>query len=490
MVPRSDGSALTVSLRALQLVAICAGLAVAGSPATAAATDGNIFTVAGTGVGGFSGDGGDASAARLDGPRAVAWTADGGYLIADYFNRRIRAVSPTGIITTIAGTGTDGYNGDGKNATAAQLNQVHGVAQLADGSVLIADTGNQRIRRVDSSGVITTVAGNGTAGYGGDGGPGNKARISSPRGIAALPDGGFLIADSGNHRIRRVSPGPDWTITTVAGKATEGYTGDGGLATNATLDTPFGASPTPDGGFLIADSGNSRVRHVDANGTITTVAGSGSPDGGFSGDCGAATQALIRATAVASTPDGGFLIADNQNNRVRYVSPGGTITTAAGTGEAGSAGEGGPAAEAQVNGPRGLAVGADGHFLIAEFGPPFTQRPDTTQGGDRVRLAGLAPAACPPPPLVLTLARRLKVREGRRLRLKYRSTDAAAVRVVVKKGSRRVARAKGRARAGRNRITVRRELQHGRYVMRLTGTTEDGRTATARARLKVTRPRG
>jgi hypothetical protein len=473
-------------VRALGLIAVCAGLGVAGNPASAAATDGNIFTVAGTGVGGFSGDGGEATAAMLDGPRGVAWTADGGYLIADYFNSRIRRVSPTGIISTIAGTGTDGYNGDEKTAVNAQLNQVHGVAVLADGSVLIDDTANQRIRRVDSSGVITTVAGNGTAGYAGDGGPANMAKINSPRGIAALPDGGFLIADSGNHRIRRVAPPPDWTITTVAGNATDGYAGDGGLATNASLDTPFGASPTSDGGFLIADSGNSRVRKVDANGIITTVAGSGSTDGGFSGDCGAATEALIRATAVASTPDGGFLIADNQNSRVRYVSPNGTITTAAGTGEAGSAGDGGPAAQAQVNGPRGLAMGADGHFLIAEFGPPFTQRPDVTQGGDRVRLAGLAPPACPSP-LVLTLARRLKVREGHRLRLKYRSTDAASVRVVVRKGPRRVARAKGRARAGRNRITVRRELRHGRYVVRLTATTKDGRGDSARARLKVTR---
>ena len=333
-------------------------------PARSAAAPGDITTVAGTGVGGFSGDGGPAAAARINGPRGVTWMPGGGFLFADLGNSRVRRVYPDGNIATVAGTGTNGYSGDGGQATAARLNNVHGVAALPEGAFLIDDTRNNRIRRVAPDGTIATVAGSGVQGYSGDSGPATAARINDPRGIAAMPDGGFLIADSGNHRVRRVSP--TGTITTVAGTGTPGYSGDGGMATKAMLNLPFGVSPTADGGFLIADNTNNRVRRVSPDGKITTVAGDGS--GGYSGDGGPALGAGVRPAAVTSTDDGGFLIADNQANRVRHVSLAGTITTVAGTGAATSGGDGGPATDAGIYGPRGVATRPDGDLLIAEFG--------------------------------------------------------------------------------------------------------------------------
>ena len=252
-------------------VAALAVAAVAATPAIAATN--NIFTVAGTGSAGFSGDGGAATSAQLNFPTGVATTADGGFLIADQFNHRIRRVSPAGTITTVAGTGSAGFSGDGGAATSAQLNQPFGVAATADGGFLIAEFGNHRIRRVSPAGTITTVAGTGSAGSSGDGGAATSAQLNQPFGVAATADGGFLIADFNNHRVRRVSPAG--TITTVAGTGGPGFSGDGGAATGAQLNGPTGVAATADGGFLIADFDNHRVRRVSPGGTITTVAGSG-----------------------------------------------------------------------------------------------------------------------------------------------------------------------------------------------------------------------
>src|SRR5207302_379593 len=209
-------------------------------PARAATN--NIFTVAGTlTMSGSTGDGGPATAAKLNEPNGVAATADGGYLIADTSNHAIRQVSPTGTITTVAGTLTvSGSTGDGGPATAAKLFTPDGVAATADGGYLIADTSNQAIRRVSPAGTITTVAGTLTVpGSTGDGGPATAAKLQGPDGVVATPDGGFLIADTSNSAIRRVSPAG--RITTVAGTlSTSGSTGDGGPATAAKLPNPSG----------------------------------------------------------------------------------------------------------------------------------------------------------------------------------------------------------------------------------------------------------
>jgi RTX calcium-binding nonapeptide repeat (4 copies)/NHL repeat len=193
----------------------------------------------------------------------VAVTADGGFLIADTDNELVRRVSPAGTITTVAGTSPGGFAGDGGPATAALLNEPTGVAPTTDGGFLIADSNNQRVRRVSPAGTITTVAGNGTAGFSGDGGPAVAAQLFGPSGVAVTADGGFLIADSLNNRVRRVSLAG--TITTVAGNGTEGSSGDTGPANAAQLHEPQAVAQTADGGFLIADLRSNRIRFVDAD---------------------------------------------------------------------------------------------------------------------------------------------------------------------------------------------------------------------------------
>jgi hypothetical protein len=315
------------------------------------------------GASGRSGDDGPATDAQLNAPFAVAVTADGGFLIADTFNNMVRKVSARGVITRAAGTGAAGFSGDDGPATDAQLNRPHGVAMMADGGFLIADTGNNVVRKVSARGVITRAAGTGTVGFSGDDGTATDAQLNDPFAVAATADGGFLIADSGNEVVRKVSA--RGVITRAAGTGTAGFGGDDGTATDAQLNRPLGAAATADGGFLITDTFNFVVRKVSADGVITRVAGTGIL--GFSGDDGPATDAqLNRPCGVATMADGGFLIADIGNNVVREVSADGVITRAAGTGTAGSAGDDGPATDAQLNSPLGAAVTADGGFLIAD----------------------------------------------------------------------------------------------------------------------------
>jgi hypothetical protein len=237
---------------------------------------------------------------------------------------------------------------------------------MPDGGYLIADAGNDRVRRVFADGTIRTVAGTGVYGDSGDGGPATAAEIFDPNGVAVMPDGGFLIAD-GDYVVRRVFA--DGTITTVAGNGTPGFSGDGGPATAARLNVVYSVAVTADGGFLIADAGNRRVRRVSPTGIITTVAGTGVQ--GSSGDGGAATAAQLNdPDGIASTPDGGFLIADFFGNRVRWVSPTGVITTVAGTGAASvfRDGDGGPATAANIDMPFGVAVTPSGGFVFSEEG--------------------------------------------------------------------------------------------------------------------------
>jgi hypothetical protein len=373
--------AATVSVIAIGVAAAIAGSA----PAAPAVDPPPIYTVAGTGVSGSSGNGAPAIDAQIDAPRSVIGLPDGSFLFVEPFKYDVRRVWPDGTVTVFAGSGVAGFAGDGGPATQARLNIPHTVSLTPSGGILLADTSNDRIREIWPDGTITTVAGNGVGGYSGDGGPATQASIFGPRGVVALPDGGFLIADSNNHRVRRVLP--NGTITTVAGTGAQGYSGDNGPATSAQLNLPFGVSPLADGGFLIDDVGNHRVRRVSAGGTITTVAGTGVP--GYSGDGGPATQAqLYNPHNVWATADGGFLIADVSNSAIRKVSSNGVITSVAGTPPTdGFSGDGGAATAAKVAFPKAMAELPSGAFLIA----------DTSN--NRIRYVGdpIAPTSLSPP---------------------------------------------------------------------------------------------
>jgi hypothetical protein len=323
-------------------------------------TSGIITTVAGNGVCcGFSGDGGPAIGAGLYDPTGVAVDAAGNLYIGDTNNQRIRKVATTGIIDTVAGNGTGGYSGDGGAATTAELYNPYGVAVDAPGNLYIADSNNLRIRKVNTSGVITTVAGNGSCCDSGDGGAATSAQLSYPYGVALDTAGNLYIADSGN-LIRKVSAG---IITTVAGSGGNGFSGDGGAATSAQFRSPEGVAVDASGDLYIADSGNARIREVNAAGTIATLVGGATGDGGL-GVFGYFNQ----PSGVARDKAGNTWVADANNNRVRKVAANGTMTTVAGTGTSGFSGDAGPAASAQLNSPQGLVLDASGNLFIADSG--------------------------------------------------------------------------------------------------------------------------
>jgi sugar lactone lactonase YvrE len=341
---------------------------------------GIISTVAGNGIGGFSGDGGPATAAQLSGPRGVAVDAAGNLFFAKIYTNRIRKVTPAGIISTVAGSGSPyapgGFSGDGGQATSAQLNGPSGVAVDAAGNLFFADGDNQRIRKVTPAGIISTVAGNGitdfygASGFSGDGGLATAAQLNYPRGVAVDAAGNLFIADTGNNRIREVTPAG--FIGTVAGNGTSGFSGDDGPATAAQLYGPYGVAVDAAGNLFIADTLNVRIRKVTPAGVISTVAGNGSS--GFSGDGGPATAAQLAgpdqrgyaSSGVAVDAAGNLFIADTYNNRIRKVTAAGIISTVAGNGSAGFSGDGGPATAAQLGGPSGVAVDAAGNLFIAD----------------------------------------------------------------------------------------------------------------------------
>ena len=324
---------------------------------------GRITTVAGNGGVGFGGGGRPAVRVSLNYPVGVAVDGARNLYIADRLNQRIRRVDATGTITTVAGIGWSGYSGNGSPALEVRLRSPSGVAVDGAGNLYIADSGNHRIRRVDKGGTITTAAGIGKSGYSGDGGPAAGAWLHTPEGVAVDKTGNLYIADSGNHRIRRV--GATGTITTVAGSGERGYGGDGGPATKTRLYHPAGVAVDNTGNLYIADSGNHRIRQVDGSGIITTVAGTG--ERGFSEDGGPALEArLNHPTGVAVDGAGNLYIADSENHRIRRVDGSGIITTVAGTGERGFSGDGGPALEAQLSGPTGISVDSSGSVYIAD----------------------------------------------------------------------------------------------------------------------------
>jgi uncharacterized protein (TIGR03437 family) len=321
------------------------------------ATTGVLTLVAGNGTTGFSGDNGPATSAQLNSPAGVAVDSAGNVYIADSGNNRIRKVSG-GVIATVAGNGTPGFSGDTGPATSAQLNGPAGLAVDSAGDLYIADHNNFRIRMV-SNGVIATVAGDGTGGSSGDDIPATSAQLY-PSYLAVDSAGNLYIASTFDTRIRQVANG---VITTLAGNGTAGFSGDNGPATSAQLFSPAGVAVDSAGNLYIADTNNHRVRKV-ANGVITTVAGNG--NGGFSGDSGPATNAQLYFPAgIAVDAAGNLYIADTFNYRIRKVS-GGAITTVAGNGIPGFSGDNGPATSAQLNSPQGVAIDSAGNLYIAD----------------------------------------------------------------------------------------------------------------------------
>ena len=357
---------------------------------------GDIDTIAGYGTAGYSGDNGLATAADLNSPHNVAIDAAGNIYIADMSNNRIRKVTAsTGVITTVAGNGTPGYSGDGSAATSAELHAPAGVAVDAADNIYIADGGNNLIRKVAvSTGNISTVAGNRTGGFSGDGGPATSAEMNCPYDVAVDTSGNIYISDTDNYRIREVKASTG-IITTVVGTGTGGYSGDGGPANSAKITEPMGLVLDAAGNIYFADWGNVVIRKVTASaGEISTVAGIGSE--GYSGDGGLATVAqLYYPYGVAVDAAGNIYIADDANNRIRKVTAStGDISTVAGKGTAGYSGDGGAATSAALKYPYGVAVDAASNIYIAD------------NGNNRIRAVGQVKAtpsisvACSPNPII------------------------------------------------------------------------------------------
>lgn len=324
-----------------------------------------ISTFAGNGLAGYSGDGGDALSARLDTPTSIAVDLSGNIFINDQRNNCVRKVSPSGIITTIAGTGSAGFSGDGGPATNARLDANWGMTIDNAGNIYICDQSNHRIRKVNASGIITTIAGTGTPGYSGDGGPATSANINSPMGIAVDLDGNIFFSDSYNFCVRRINT--TGTISTFAGiPGLVGFSGDGGPATSARIKFVWGIACDTSGNVYLCDGPNNRVRKVDATGIITTFAGNGTT--GYSGDNAPATDARLNTpVGVSVAHDGSVYIADCHNNAIRRVVPTGIITTVAGTGAGGYNGDGIPATAAQLHRPMGVVANENDDVFITDM---------------------------------------------------------------------------------------------------------------------------
>jgi len=333
------------------------------SSKTAHAQTGNITTVVGNGTAAYSGESVVAVSSSVNHPAELVIDVSGNIYYSELSSNRIRKVTPAGIITTIAGTGVAGYSGDGGPATAAKLNMPFGIDLDNAGNVYFSDCLNHRIRKISTAGIITTVAGNGTGGFSGNGGAATAAAMLGPTYIRFDHSGNLYISDNSNNMLRKVNT--SGIITTIAGTGVLGYTGDGGAATNARLYSPSGMAIDAAGNVYLCDYGNNVVRKINTAGVISTFAGTGAA--GYTGDGGPATAARFKSVQdVFIDLSGNFILADTKNHVVRKINTSGIISTIAGTGTAGFSGDGGPATVANFKEPGGLAIDVSGNLYIAD----------------------------------------------------------------------------------------------------------------------------
>lgn len=368
-------------------------------------TSGQLVRFAGTTRKGFSGDGGPAGAAQLNDPAGVAIDPNGTVYIADSGNHRVRRVTSDGIITTVAGSGVAGFSGDNGPAVTAQLNTPVAIAATTGGQLYVLDFGNNRVRQISPAGIIRTFAGTGAVGASGDNGAALSATFNYPTGMALTPAGDLLLADAGNNRIRRIASGlvstvaagslnfPDGVrtdaagniyvsdsgnfrivkvsangiVATVAGSGTQGFSGDGGAATDAALNYPNDVAIGTNGTLYIADSANARIRAVSPAGIISTLAGSD------------VQPQIYSADSLATDTAGMVYYTDSFRNQVLSVSAGVVVTKVAGDGTKGYSGDGGAATSAQLSSPLGLALDASGNLYIADSGNQVIRK--VTAGG-------------------------------------------------------------------------------------------------------------
>jgi len=400
----AEAAALIVYLLVCLAAAPSACAAVAGE--TVQVPTFIISTIAGTGSAGYSGDGGAATSAALDDPRGIVTDPAGNVYFCDRENNVVRKIDTNGVITTIAGTGTPGYNGDNIQGTKAELYIPWRVTIDPAGNLYIADSGNDRIRKLAPNGIITTVVGNGSPGYSGDGGPATKATLRIPEQAELDVFGNLYIADTGNNVIRKVDT--NGNITTVAGTGfgagvgnstgNGAYSGDGGPATKAELNLPVSIAVDPSDNIWISDQENNVIRYVSAaSGIITTVAGIYNKLG-YSGDGGPAASATFAGPAgIAQDAAGNIYVTDYGNNVLRLITTDGNIHTVAGNGSTGSAGDGGPATSAELNSPRQVAVGTFGDVYIADSLNNRIRKltPQSTTVGETLNAFGNIPIVAP-----------------------------------------------------------------------------------------------
>lgn len=338
---------------------------------------GTIVTVVGTGEPGKSGVGGPALEGQLRQPVDLAFDPEGNLYIAERLAHRVLMLDTSGDLILAAGqltedgSGVAGYSSDGGSATDAQLNTVSGISVDSAGNLYIADSANHRIRKVDPDGIISTIVGNGEPGFSGDGGPATQAQLNRPDAQVVDDDGNLYFLDSGNFRVRKVDT--DGIITTIFGTGDAGVSPDGTPAAEAKFGHPSGHLPLglaldADDRLHIADYGNSRIWMIDSEGRLQTAAGNGQPE--YSGDGGPAIEAGInRPLDITFGEDGNLYIPTSfspEGDRVRMVDETGVITTVAGNDQKGFSGDGGPATEASLNIPSSVAVGPDGNLLLAD----------------------------------------------------------------------------------------------------------------------------
>ena len=322
-----------------------------------------ITTVIGNGTAGFAGDGAAANVANINYPMAMARSSSGTLYVADTFNVRIRTVQSDGIIRTVVGTGTRGFSGDGAAALSAQISSPYGVAVDAAGNIYFSDSLNNMVRKVGTNGTITRIAGTGVAGYGGDGFNAVDALLNLPTGLAVDTAGNVYVADTQNHRIRKIST--DGKIATVLGTGQPNYSGDGGPGDKAAIFYPDSVALDSTGSLYVADTFNHRIRKLTTDGIVNTVVGNGVA--AFKGDNGQATAASLNyPRGVFVDASGNILIADSINDRIRMVTENGVIRTIAGTGLFGDIGDGGPATQAQLRYPRGIISDGVGGYLVLD----------------------------------------------------------------------------------------------------------------------------